>query len=68
MKPQTKAVLKVLESGQSLTALQALSALGIGRLAARIEELRSAGYAVETTLVHAGEKRFARYRLERAAS
>jgi len=48
MKPQTKSVLKALESGRSLTATQARRSFGVQSLGARIHELRSQGYAVYT--------------------
>lgn len=63
MKPQTRQVLSYLSRGRSLTALQALDRLGCLRLAARIDELRDAGYGVQTRLVREGGRRFARYRL-----
>jgi Helix-turn-helix domain len=63
MKPQTKTVLSFLSRGRTLTALQALQRFGIARLAARIDEIRHAGYAVHTRLVRERGKRFARYRL-----
>lgn len=63
MKPQTRSVLTYLSRGRSLSALQALGSLGVYRLAARIDELRDAGYPVQTRLVKQGGRRFARYKL-----
>lgn len=48
-----------------LTPIQALEKFGCFRLAARIEELRSEGYQIKTERVERGEKRYARYRLEK---
>jgi Helix-turn-helix domain len=44
-------ILKHLERGQSLTALNALNLYGTLRLAARIHELREAGYAIKSEKV-----------------
>lgn len=48
MKPQTKSVLKALETGRALTATEARRSFGVKSLGARIHELRSQGYAVYT--------------------
>lgn len=63
LKPQTRQVLRYLEGGESLTAIEAIEQLRCARLAARVDELRDAGYVVVSTLVQEGGKRFARYRL-----
>lgn len=63
MKPQTADVLSYLKRGRSLTALEALDRLGCARLAARVDELRGAGYEIRTQYVRQDGKRFARYRL-----
>ena len=64
MKPQTAAVLNLLESqGQAgVTPLQAMQDIGTMRLAARIAELRADGYVI-TTYDHktATGKRVAKY-------
>jgi hypothetical protein len=50
MKPQTQAVLRLLrEKPEGITAIDALSAVGSFRLAARIWELRQAGYTIKST-------------------
>jgi hypothetical protein len=70
MKPQNAAVLRLLRrSPQGVTALDALldEDVRCNRLAARIEELRKAGYSIDTewrTSQH--HKRFALYRLHEA--
>jgi hypothetical protein len=61
---QNKAIRRHLESGKSLTALEALNLYGCFRLGARIWDLRDAGMAIKTTLVTNGKKRFAQYQLE----
>lgn len=62
---QSLAIAQHLESGQSLTALQALDWFGCSRLAARICDLRAKGYNIKTVPVvkkHKGvTKRWARY-------
>ena len=60
MKSQNQQVLDWLKKG-SITALEALLTLGIGRLAARINDLRCQGISIATTMVRQGGKRFAVY-------
>ena len=60
---QIKEIRALLESGEAITPIGALSAYGCFRLGARIYDLRRAGLAIETELVQRKEKRFARYRL-----
>lgn len=49
MKPQTAAVLRLLrERPQGITAIDALAAVGSFRLAARVWELRRAGYVIKS--------------------
>ena len=63
LKPSARAVLALLRSRgtDGLTQLEAIRALGCGRLAARIEELRAAGYPIRTEQVTNGRSRIARY-------
>ncbi len=49
--PSAVAVLEHLQTGQSLTAVQAFKLLGINRLSARIMELRDAGFPIVTDRV-----------------
>ena len=63
---QNEVVLKALQKGP-LTPVEALSAFGIFRLAARVAELRERGVPIATEKVHAGGKHYARYRLMRDA-
>lgn len=46
MKPQARTVLEHLKLGKAITSLDALALYGISRLAARIGEIRAAGYEV----------------------
>jgi len=47
---QNGAVLAALEAGEEITQLDALRRWGIGRLAARIHELRHGGAKIKTAL------------------
>ena len=58
---QANQILKCLESGASLTAIDALKRFGCLRLAARIEDLRSEGHPIITTMVTKNDSRVARY-------
>jgi hypothetical protein len=57
---QTQRVLQTLRSGKTLTTAQARTR-GIGRLSARIFDLRSSGVNVNTTFVTRSGVRTARY-------
>jgi len=54
MKPQTQSILKLLESGRTLTPAQARTELGVKSLGARIHELRSEGYPVYSNYTKSG--------------
>jgi biotin operon repressor len=58
---QAQRILAHLQTGQPLTPLQALSDFGCFRLAARIDELRQDGHAIDT-IIEKG-KRHATYRM-----
>ncbi len=61
---QRQAVLAWLETGKTLTPMQALYEFGCFRLGARVEELRRQGWNVITDMVEVGNgKRVAQYRL-----
>lgn len=65
---QCAAVLAHLRAGNGLTALQALNQFGCARLAARIDDLRSAGHRIETIWLRVANRarktvRVAEYRL-----
>ena len=63
---QRDRILKHLRTGKSVNPLMALDRWGCFRLAARILELKEAGYRIETHLVKTGSKRYAAYLLDRA--
>ena len=60
---QTNEILRILKSGRTLTALDALRECGCMRLAARILDIRGMGYDIKATLIAANGKHFARYKL-----
>lgn len=61
---QTEAIRRHLEAGEPLDGLTALERYGCFRLAARVEELRRAGLAIDADIVTSENgKRFARYRM-----
>ena len=62
---QADAILAHLKAGHSLTPLDALDRFGCFRLAARIDELRAAGYRIDIEMRSAGGKRYGVYRLAR---
>lgn len=63
---QSDMILAHLQSGCSITPMEALREFGCFRLAARIKEIRDAGHDVEMVLEGDGEKNWARYSLKRA--
>jgi hypothetical protein len=64
---QTAAILGHLQSGQSITALEALELCGCFRLAARIRDLRAAGHSIISVPMRTSSgKTVACYRLTRA--
>ena len=65
VKPQTQAVLTLLEQGGALTPYTALRFLGCFRLAARIHELRQMGYKIERGTQHSKSATYAKYWLVR---
>lgn len=58
-----KQIRQHLESGKSITPLEALRLYGCFRLGARIYDLRAEGMTIETNLIEEDGKRFAEYRL-----
>lgn len=60
---QTETILAHLQAGGSITPIDALREYGCFRLAARIKDLREAGYDVETGWETDGVKKWARYSL-----
>lgn len=64
---QRDQILRSLKRGKTLTPMDALAQFDCFRLAARIAELRRDGHQIETIQEHRKGKRWARYRLRRAA-
>jgi len=64
MKPQCRDILRLLERGP-VTQQDAIREAACYRLAARVADLRAAGYAIDAELVTEGGVRFARYSLVR---
>ena len=60
---QADRILKILQSGRTLTPLDALRDVGCFRLGARVFELKRQGYNI-VNLNQTGKNRFARYKLE----
>ena len=63
---QNELILAHLQAVNTLTHAEAMRKFGIGRLAARVEELRRRGHAISTEMAHEGSKQWAVYRMERA--
>lgn len=63
METQNQAILEHLESGKSITPIDALRKFGSMRLGARIYDLKQMGHTIEKRMVSNGEKRFASYRM-----
>lgn len=61
MQSQCEQILTDLKAGREITPMDALRDYGCLRLAARVGELREAGYRIMTDTVKAGDKRYARY-------
>lgn len=62
---QNKQLERWLKSGKTISPLQALSQLGIYRLAARIGELRDDGLDIQTKLINEHPVHYAQYSLNR---
>jgi len=64
MKSQNKEIKKWLETGNSITPIEALNIFGCFRLGARIHDLKNKfGVNIKTEIVESGNKRFAKYSL-----
>ena len=62
-KTQTEMILEYLQKYGEITAIEALSAIGCFRLAARIADLRAMGHEISTEFSK-GKKSYAIYRME----
>jgi len=60
-KTQTDRIRMYLETGKSLTAMDALVRFNCLRLAARIKNLRDDGVPIKSELVHKDGKKYSRY-------
>ena len=60
---QNDAIRAHLESGRTITPLDALRDYGCFRLAARIDDLRRTGLCITTEYEHRNGKKYASYRL-----
>lgn len=60
---QNEMVLRYLETGNTLTHLEAQNFFGCARLAARVDDLRKMGHIIITEDVSKNGKTFARYHL-----
>lgn len=63
-KSQAEMILEYLQKYGEITAIEALTAIGCFRLAARISDLRADGYNIRTDMTQDGKKSYAIYRLE----
>lgn len=61
---QNKMIQKHLESGRSISPIEALNLYGCFRLASRISDLRHRGLIIKTEKMFVNGKRFASYKLE----
>jgi len=61
---QEKQILKYMQSGNSITPMDALNRFGCFRLGARIYDLKNSGYKIKTRLVTRNGKQFAAYSME----
>ena len=60
-KAQNAQIRMYLETGKSLTPMDALVRFNCFRLAARIKDLRDEGVAINSELVHKDGKKYSRY-------
>lgn len=67
MTSQVDSILRHLKTIGPITPLDALREYGCMRLAARIENLRSMGYSIQTTMIDNGEKKFASYSIKKSS-
>jgi hypothetical protein len=65
---QAKQILKYLQTHESISPVEALTVAGCFRLAARINDLRNAGYNIKTDIrSDVNGRRYARYKLVSAS-
>lgn len=61
---QATAILQAMLAGKQITPMDALTLCGSWRLAARVKDLRLAGWNVVSERVSDGERAFATYRID----
>lgn len=61
---QCGAILEYLQSGNTITPMEALNFFGCSRLSARIWNLKEAGYKIKTKIIGKNGKHFAEYYME----
>ncbi|MCK6381854.1 MAG: helix-turn-helix domain-containing protein [Leptospiraceae bacterium] len=66
MKSQNQKILKHLQSGKSITPIEALNKFGCFRLGARIYDLKKDGWKIESEFQTKKGKSFSCYRLKNA--
>ena len=62
-KTQNQEILEYLQTGNTITPIDALNKFGCFRLGARIYDLKRQGYDIKTIPVKANGKHFAKYEL-----
>jgi hypothetical protein len=62
-----ESILDYFQAGHALTPLEALDRFGCMRLAAVVFSLKKRGWAIQSELIHEGEKVYGRYWLDAAA-
>jgi hypothetical protein len=68
MKSQTQLIKNHLESGNSITPIEALNLFGCFRLSARIKDLRDQGLDITTENITQNGKTFAKYSMDLVSS
>ncbi len=63
---QENKILAYMQSGKSITPIEALNLFGCFRLGARCYDLRKKGYPIHSELVQDGDKHYSRYSLKGA--
>lgn len=62
---QTQLIRKHLESGKSISPLEALNLYSCMRLASRINDLKNDGMIIQSVMITQGKKKFAKYFVEK---
>ena len=65
---QNLRILQHLQAGETLTQIDALGLFGCFRLASRVNDLRQAGWNIQTTIIKEDGKRYAKYHLPSQAT